>query len=144
MEKKGVLGQTAGLKDIINNGQRKRDKKKPGVNDEMTRLLIDDFFDIKKIKFGPNVCKDSKKLEKLLSDMAKAINTIVKCCQQQTRLTATELVGRPTYVEEFNNIRDNINLAIKPKEEENVVIDEDWDNISHYSKVSIRRATTYR
>ena len=68
------------MKEIINNGQRKRDKKKPAAKDEMTKLLIDDFFDIKKIKFAPNVWKDGKKLERLLTDMSKAINTIVKCC----------------------------------------------------------------
>lgn len=47
-------------------------------------------------------------------------------------------MARPTYIEEFNNIRDNVNKAIKPKDED-IEIDEEWDNISYMSKVSIRR-----
>ena len=57
---------------------------------------------------------------------------LVKCAQQQTKLTASELVSRPTYLEEFENIRDNYVKAIKAKTWE----DEEWDNISHYSRVS--------
>lgn len=49
-------------------------------------------------------------------------------------------MARPTYVEEFQNIRDNVNKAVMnvgapaPK-----VHEDDCDNISHYSKMSIRR-----
>lgn len=59
----------------------------------------------------------------------------------QTKLTATELMARPTYVEEFQNIRDNVNKAVMnttsvaPKQNE-----DECDNISHYSKMSVRRS----
>ena len=33
------------------------------------------------------------------------MNRILKACIEQTSLTATELAARPTYIEEFNNIR---------------------------------------
>ena len=51
-------------------------------------------------------------------------------------MTAVELLARPTYVEEFENIRDNVNLAIKPRENEGAadVIDDNWENVSHYSR----------
>ena len=50
-------------------------------------------------------------------------------------MTAAELLARPTYVEEFQNIRDNVNMAIKPRENESAdVIDDNWENVSHYSK----------
>ena len=61
-------------------------------------------------------------------------------------MTATELMGRPTYVEEFQNIRDNVNKAVMNKEVVNYSLgkgttgtDDDCDNISHYSKISMRR-----
>ena len=57
--------------------------------------------------------------------------------QQQTKLTASELVLRPTYKEEFQNIRDNVHKAIQPRD--SAQIDEDWDDISHYSKISMKR-----
>jgi hypothetical protein len=63
-------------------------------------------------------------------------------------LTATELMGRPTYVEEFQNIRDNVNKAVMNKEVANSLVkgmtgtDDDCDNISHYSKISMRRKSS--
>ena len=58
-------------------------------------------------------------------------------------MTATELLARPTYVEEFQNIRDNVNKAIKPREDnepaEKDMIDDEWENISHYSKRKVSR-----
>ena len=65
--------------------------------------------------------------------------------QNQTRLTATELCARPTYAEEYQNIKDNVNLAVRPagnKRDDSRPVDminEDYENISHYSKKSIRR-----
>ena len=38
-------------------------------------------------------------------------------------------------MEEFQNIRDNVNMAIKPRENGSAdVIDDNWENVSHYSK----------
>lgn len=46
---------------------------------EADRLLCKELFEIKKMKVTPNVWKDGKKLEALLEEMSKTINTIVKC-----------------------------------------------------------------
>ena len=69
--------------------------------------------------------------------MCTRLNTLLKMAQQQTKLTASELVLRPTYKEEFQNIRDNVHKAIQPRD--SAQIDEDWDDISHYSKISMKR-----
>ena len=83
------------------------------------------------------VVKDNKLMLKLLKEMCSNINTLTRCANMQTRITASELVARPTYVEEFQNIKDNVQVAIRPKKNgANVDNPEDWENISHYSKQS--------
>ena len=122
----------------------------------MARLMIEELFEIQKLKVPAHICEDSKRMEKLLLDICKTINALTKCCALQTRLTATELVARPTYVEELENIRDNVNKAVISKEyasgltdiqshagdeeEEAPPFDPNYENISHLSKVSIRRS----
>lgn len=55
-------------------------------------------------------------------------------------MTATELIARPTYVEEFQNIRDNLKKAIKMTDDEpDEDLDDNWENVSHLSKYSRRR-----
>ena len=67
------------------------------------------------LKLQSDAWKDHKKLTKFLSEVMTYINKIVKGCQLQTRLTASELVSRPTYAEEFQNIRENIHKAVVPE-----------------------------
>ena len=75
-EKRVSMKQSSGLHEFIGSGKRQRNKKnqKPKEVDDITRLQVEDIFEIKKLKFIPNVWKDGKKLEKLLSDMCKCIN----------------------------------------------------------------------
>lgn len=101
---------------------------------EVDRLLIKDFIEIKKLKMGQGVWKDGKKVEKLLGELCSTVNRLVKGAIMQTKLTATELVARPTYAEEFANIKDNVNKAIRPTKSEAGT--DEWENISHYSKRS--------
>ena len=116
------------------------------TKEEIKRLTIKELFKLgKPLRFTRGVWKDGQKLEKLLTDICKVVNVLVTCSQKQTRLTATELVARPTYVEEFMNIRDNVSKAIMPRDDEaQVQIDDDWDNISHLSKMSISRSRTLK
>ena len=102
--------------------------------------MIYDLFKIKKLKVPDMVWRDGKKLGKLLDDLVEAVNALTKCAIQQTQMTATEMIARPTYAEEFQNIRDNLKKAIKPTEcnQTSQDIDEDWENVSHYSKISTR------
>ena len=41
-------------------------------------------------------------------------------------------------MEEFQNIRDNVEKAILPRAEQEH-LDDDFDSISHYSKISVNR-----
>ena len=50
------------------------------------------------------------------------------------------MTARPTYAEEFENIRDNVAKAYKPKKPSQ--LEEDWDNVSHYSKISVKRGNS--
>ena len=87
-----------------------KNRRKRGVNTTTTEgvaktLLVDDFYEIKPFKVPPMSWKDGNKLQKLLEMLSHQMNRILKACVEQTQLTATELAARPTYIEEFNNIR---------------------------------------
>ena len=161
MNKLANMNQSDGLNDFLTQTKRKKinpskKNKKKEDEKEMARLMVDELFEIQKLKVPVNVSKESKRLEKLLIDICKTINALTKCCAMQTRLTATELVARPTYVEELQNIKDNVSKAVISKEyaagltdtqshigdeeEEAPPFDENYENISHLTKVSIRRS----
>ena len=78
---KASLKQSANLQEIIKEGKRTKQELKTlfGDNDEKKRLTITELFDLKKLKFPPNVWKDGRKLEKLLYDIVKTVNTLTKC-----------------------------------------------------------------
>jgi len=76
------------------------------------KLMIQDFFDMKPIKLPADAWKDHKKLTRFLGEVHEYLNRLVRACQMQTRLMATELVARPTYAEEFQNIRGNMAKAV--------------------------------
>ena len=94
-------------------GDRKR-KDNAMMTTETSRLMVDDFFDIKPLKIPQDAWKDHKKLTRFLTEIQGTINRLVKACQVQSRLTANELVARPTYAEEFQNIRDSVHKAVAP------------------------------
>ena len=113
--------QSDDLKKFLTSTKRKKinphkKNKKKEEDKELRELMVDELFEIQKLKCPMNVINDRKRLEHLLFDICKTVNALTKCAAQQTRLTATELRARPTYVEEMNNIRDNIHKAVMPKE----------------------------
>ena len=57
-----------------------------------------------------DVIKDSKRLSNCIYEMLDHINLILKACQAQSRLVANELIARPTYAEEFMNLRNNLHM----------------------------------
>lgn len=68
---------------------------------------------LKELKPVPkDVTRDHKKLLIFLEDLHKTVNRLIRGAKEQTMLTATELVARPTYAEEFQNIRDNMHKAV--------------------------------
>ena len=75
--------------------------------------MVQDFFDMKPIKLPADAWKDHKKLTRFLGEVHEYLNRIVRACQMQTRLMATELVARPTYAEEFQNINGNLHKAVR-------------------------------
>ena len=84
-------------------GKRRRRGKREETATE--KLMVEDFFDLKPLKLPADAWKDHKKLTRFLGEVQTYMNKIIKACQIQTKLTATELVARPTYAEEFENIR---------------------------------------
>lgn len=68
---------------------------------------------MKPLKLPANAWKDHKKLTRYLADVEDYVNKILRACQIQSRLIATELVARPTYAEEFQNIRNNVTDTIR-------------------------------
>lgn len=78
----------------------------------MSQLLVEEFFDMKPIKLSSDAYKDQKKLNMFLKGTETMLNKLLRACQVLTKLTASELVARPTYAEEFNNIRSNVHKAV--------------------------------
>ena len=56
--------------------------------------------------------KDQKKLARFINDVHIMMNKLLKACQQQSKLTAVELLARPTYSEEFQNLRSSLPKAV--------------------------------
>ena len=52
-----------------------------------------------------------------MKDVKDRINTLIRCCQQQTRLIANELTARPTYAEEFQSLKDNMKRVVAPNDD---------------------------
>ena len=53
-----------------------------------------------------------KRIKKFLEDVEKSFNKLLRGCIQLTEVTADEMVARPTYKEEFENIRHNVHKVI--------------------------------
>ena len=60
---------------------KKKDKEPiTSEQEELKRLTIEEFNEIKKLKVYTNVVRDGKRMERLLTEMCKAINNLTKCC----------------------------------------------------------------
>lgn len=68
--------------------------------------------------------------------MEVALNKLIVGVREQTKLTANELVLRPTFTEEFENLRDNMQERVYPG---NVVYYEGDDEVSNKSSRSLGR-----
>ena len=79
---------------------------------EVKRLMVEDILDIRPLKLPNDAWKDHKKLTKFLQDVMLTVNRLIKGAQRQTKTTANELVARPTYAEEFANLRENVHKVI--------------------------------
>ena len=80
----------------------------------MDKLLIQDFFELKELDKPTEAWKDQRKLSKFLYGIHEVVNTLIRACQQQSRLVANELIARPTYAEEFQNIRKDVHKVVAP------------------------------
>ena len=99
--------------------QGSRKEKEERDKNAVQRLLVDEFFDMKPLVMPTDTGKDQKKLGRFLYDVQRTINRLLMGCKQLSRLTATELVARPTYTEEFQNIRDNVHEIVTPQMSDN-------------------------
>ena len=64
------------------------------------------------MKLPAECARDHRKLQRFLLEIERTVNKIIRGVQKQTELTATELVARPTYAEEFQNIRENVHKVV--------------------------------
>ena len=97
---------------------------------EKERLLIDDILELKPLRVPQDIQRDVKKLSKFLNEMSDQFNRMIKGVQKFNRLTAGELIARPTYAEEFQNIRENVNKVIVPNDPESWMRSQMSDNES--------------
>jgi hypothetical protein len=64
-------------------------------------LLELDLLEIQPVRLPAEAWRDQKKLTKFLTDVEFTLNKIIAGVKEQTRITANELVQRPTYAELF-------------------------------------------
>lgn len=94
-------------------GKRKR-KGLPFCSreEEMARLQVEELVGLDPIKLPHEVARDAKRLARFLENLEGTINKLIIGVKQHQRLIARELVIRPTYLEEAENLRDNLNQRI--------------------------------
>lgn len=68
---------------------------------EQERLIVSELMDLKAHKVPNDIHRDAKKLAKFLEDLTDSFNKLVKGVQRFNRISASELMARPTYAEEF-------------------------------------------
>lgn len=69
-------------------------------------------MNLEPIKLPADAHRDGKKIARFLETVEQALNKLIAGAKQQTKITARELVARPTYAEEFDNLRDNLNPKV--------------------------------
>ena len=92
--------------------KRPRNETQENLDRERDKLTVQEFMKIKPIKMALDTSRDAKKLQRVLMDLRDNQELLIKACQAQTRLTATELIARPTYEEELQNIQANMFKAV--------------------------------
>lgn len=71
--------------------------------------MVSPLFDLDKISVPKGASRDGKKLENFLEEMCQLMNALVRCAIKQTRLSAREFIARPTFADQFQDIRANLN-----------------------------------
>ena len=89
-------------------------------------------MDTKALRLPQDCTRDMKRIKSFLEDVEKNFNKLLRGCQQLTEVIADEMIARPTYKEEFENIRHNVNKVILNTS----VMDESNDQESLLSGVS--------
>ena len=77
-------------------------------------LIVSTLMELRAVHLEDNAIKDPKRLQRFLEQVEKAINKLIRGCQRQTILTADELISRPTFKEEFDNIRNQNSKVVVP------------------------------
>ena len=114
----------------------KRTGKYDWSEDAKAKLRVEDFMSLKELKMVPkDVTRDHKKLLSFLEDLHKHVNRLIRGSKEQTVLTANELVARPTYAEEFQNIRDNMHKVVAQGSDG--AFSDVASQLSHRSKMSV-------
>ena len=80
--------------------------------------MIPEIMDLTPLKVPGDIQRDVKKLTQYLKDLTDSFNKLMKGVQRFNKISANELMARPTYAEEFQNIRDGVNKVIVPNDPE--------------------------
>ena len=80
--------------------------------------MVEELLNLKTMRMPTDIARDMKKLTKFLSDFTEQYNKLIKGIAKFNRLTAAELIARPTYAEEFQNIRENVHKVVVPNDPE--------------------------
>ena len=75
-------------------------------------MIVKNITETQPLILPKDCARDLKKIKKFLEDVEKNFNKLLRGCIQLTQLTADEMVARPTYKEEFENIRHNVHKVI--------------------------------
>ena len=72
------------------------------------RLIIEELMDFEPLKVPTDFSRDIKKLTKFLTEVQEKFNKLLRGVQRFNKVTARELMARPSYTEAFESIRGNI------------------------------------
>ena len=75
-------------------------------------LVVNSLMSLKPLKLPGDLAARDGKLRRFLQDVEAVVNKMIRGVQRQTQLTAEELTHRPTYQEEFKNVRENVHRVV--------------------------------
>ena len=84
--------------------------------------IIDTISSLQSLTLPPEVGSDRKQLTIFLNNVVKFVNKLARGVQKLNNMTAEQLVARPTYAEEFQNIRENVHKVVLSS------LAEDWED----------------
>ena len=110
----------------------KNSKTKKVLQHEQNRglYIIDTVQSLQTLVLPSEVGQDKKQLAFFLQNVTKTINKIIRGMQKLNNMTADQLVARPTYAEEFQNIRENVHKVVL-----NTSLADDWDECEQKANV---------